>query len=285
MKTTPSTPPWLTHSLQIGLGLVAIVALGYVLAPFIPLGQDWRATFHGLNLQWPYAHNATAIRAAAFFNPPWLVLFIPHSQLDMAWGNAINFLLNLIVPMLVIARMGGGYRAMVLVFFSPFYMQTVAVNNVDWVPLLAFLVPPQLALLCLACKPQAVGGAALIILRQSVREKRWSVWWVPLVGVALSLLIWPGWPLALLAPDMDAAFNISPFPVLVPLGLWLLWRAWQEDDMVIAASATPLLVPFVTLYSLTTLMTVLVCRYPRMAFIVWVVGWLHAGIVVRQFLF
>jgi hypothetical protein len=266
------------HKAGIVLGLLggtlALAAAAYALRGLLPIGVDWREIYAGLSFWWPYA-------AADFFNPPWLLVLLPHAWLPLSWGNALNFLLNVAVPCAVIFKFKGGWKAIALVFTSPFYIQLIATNNVDWVPLLAFLVPAQWSLPLLLTKPQAVGGAALVYLRRSRGRAL-----LPALGViGFSAILWPGWWTALRLPPLDAAFNIAPFPLLAPLGLYALYRAWHSDDETLAAAATPLLVPYVAPYALTATMTVLSCRHPRLAAIIWLVMWWHVGIAVRVMLF
>jgi hypothetical protein len=259
----------------------ALFVVGYALRDLLPAGVDWRNIYAGLSFWHPYEHNLTADPNAGFYNPPWLLVLLPHARLELGWGNAVNFLLNLLVPFAVIVKFKGGWKAVALVFTSPFYLQLVATNNVDWVPLLAFLAPAQWSLPFLMCKPQAVGGAALIYLKRT----RGRAALPALAVLALAALLWPGWWWALSGLPLDVVINIAPFPLLVPLGLYALYRAWHADDETLAAAATPLLVPYIAPYAMTATMTVLAARHPRLAGIVWLVMWWHVGIVVRTMLF
>lgn len=272
--------------------LLAFVAVVVAIRDVIPVGDDWRDVFHGLPLMQPYAYNDTRPPWSRISYPPWIMLLLPHAQLDMRTGNAINFLLNLIVPMAVAVRLtrlnaaeSEGrtrlYATLFLTFTSPFYLQLVATNNVEWIPLLAFLVPKVLSGLFLACKPQAVGGALVIFVK---RTRGLAL--IPLLSlVALSFGLWPGWLSEITSPPLDVAINIAPFPLLVPLGVYLLWHAWKADDEVLAASATPFLVPYMTPYAATANMVLIAARYQKIALIVWIVMWVHVGIGVRQALF
>jgi hypothetical protein len=253
---------------------LSLLLVAYILRDLLPVGVDWRDIYSPLSFWQPFAD-------ADFYNPPWLLVLIPHAWLPMRWGNALNALLNILVPCAVIIKLKGGWRAVALVFTSPFYFQLIATNNVDWVPLLAFLVPAQWSLPFLLCKPQAIGGAALLF----VRRTRGLALLPALAVFGFAAILWPAWWTALRVPPLDVVINVAPFPLLVPLGLYALYRAWQTDDETLAAAATPLLVPYVAPYALTATMTVLAARHPRLAAIVWVVMWWQVGIVVRQMLF
>lgn len=268
------------------IALIAATLLGLTWAAqgIIPIGEDWRETFSRLSVRWPYEHNASATPAHKFYGVPWTMLLLPHALLPLELGNAINFLLNLTVPLAVIAKLKGGYRAMVIVYLSPFYFQVVAVNNIDWVPLLAFLMPASFAPILFSIKPQSLGGALLIFTKQAWQRWRWrgALIFAPLaLLLTASVFVWPGWWHAVGAPPLDANINAAPFPVLVPFGLWLMYRAWKEDDAIMAACATPFLVPYMTPYAATATMTVLACKHPRAAFAAWIATWVVAGVAIR----
>ena len=81
---------------------------------------------------------------------------------------------------------------------------------------------------------------------------------------------------------MDAVVNIAPFPLMIPLGLYLLWRAWKEDDEVLAASATPFLVPYMTFYAASANMVLIASRYQKIAWFIWLGMWAIVGVAVRS---
>lgn len=278
--------------LTVAIVLLVLGGIVVALRNVVPLGADWQLVFHGLPIQNPYAFNETRPPYARVSYPPWAILFIPHAQLAIHTGNIINYLLNLIVPMAVAVRLTGTlapeserrkrlYIALFLIFSSPFFLQLMATNNVDWIPLLAFLAPETLSGIILTCKPQAVGGAYLIFVKRTR-----GIALIPLaIVIALSFVIWPGWTGQIRMPDMDAAVNVAPFPLMIPLGLYLLWRGWREDDEVLAASATPFLVPYMTPYAATANMVLLAARYQKIAFVIWIVMWVLVGVSVRGVLF
>ena len=272
----------------IPLTILGLLLVAVALRRFIPIGDDWRNVFHGLPILHPYIYNAIRDPWAKVSYPPWIMLLLPHTQLDISIGNAINFFLNLIIPMAVIAKMtrpqstGYGYRkhvytAIFLTYTSPFYLQLLATNNVEWIPLLAFLVPETFAGVFLVCKPQAIGGALLIFIKRT----RGLVLMPILVLVVLSFFVWPGWLSEIRMPSMDAVVNIAPFPLMIPLGLYLLWRAWKEDDEVLAASATPFLVPYMTFYAASANMVLIASRYQKIAWFIWLAAWALVGVAVR----
>jgi hypothetical protein len=268
-----------TAGKRTGVVLLLAASLGIIwfLAPVLPLGDDWRLTFSQLNFWKPFEHQGIGYGVR---NPPWILLLLPYAWLPAHLGNAINFLLNILVSIAVIHRLRGGYWALGLVFLSPFFFQLMATNNIDWIPLAAFLAPESLGIVLLSCKPQAVAGAALIWIHQAWRSGpiRLALLFLPLaVLAAASLFLWPNWPIDLLnvqrAFPQTSSINWSIFPFAIPLGIWLLWRAWRTDDPFLAAIATPCLVTYISPYSFTVTFVLLACRHRREAMLIWLCAW------------
>ncbi len=267
--------------------LVAFVLIGH---SYLFLGEDWKKTLGILDFLHPYAQNKTLGIHHAFFGVPWTLFFIPHMFLPMSYSNAINMLLNIIVPMLVIAKYKGNYKTIAMVFLSPLFWLTLAVNNIDWIPLLAFLLPPHLMAIPLSVKPQSLGAMYLIILKREYEKNKLKgigLLLIPLIVVVIiSTVIWPTWFIDIQQKlPINVDINISPFPVLVPVGLWLLHRAYKNDDLILAACATPFLVPFIGVYSISSTATVLCCKSRRMGFVVFVAQWVIYGVEIRRLLF
>ena len=258
------------------LSLVAgLVFIGLV--NFYPVGVDWKASYytplHGHFLD-PYEHSN-------FEGLPLLLLMVPHALLSLKVGNAINLMVHFAVLATLIWVKKGGWQALVLTFTSPLFLDLVRTNNVDWVPALAFLLPPMWGLPLLAAKPQTVGGAALIWRK---REKFSPKMLLPLIGlVVLSLVIWGFWPTEVGLSDVrNQAWNFAPWPLGIPLGIYLLYKGYQLNDEVVAAAATPLLVPYFAPYSLVPLMALLSCKYPKMAFYIYCTFWFYFVIEARR---
>lgn len=246
--------------LIFGLLLVSLVR-------YYPLAVDWDYTFANTPHHWrdPYA-------IPTFTSPPWLVMLLPHAWLPVAWGNAINLCLNILLIALVIRRFHGGWQLMLLVYTSPPFLDLVRTNNVDWIPLLALLLPPMWGLPLLALKPQSLSGVAVIWWKRSTQRIRLLIPLLVIIG--LSLLIWGMWPLKIQSLG-HVMWNFAPWPFAIPLGAFMLYRAYRTDDEFLAAAATPFLVPYIAPYSIAGLLAFAGCRYRREAFFVYVAFWVY----------
>lgn len=251
-----------------------VILLVVVLKELYPIGVDWGATYSQIPDHWrnPY-------EIPTFTSPPWIMFLLPHAWLPVEWGNAINLLLNISLIVAVVIHFSGGWRLMLLVFTSPPFIDLVRTNNVDWIAMLALLIPATWGLPLLAAKPQALGGVSMIWWKRSSNKIRFIL---PLVAVViLSFLMWGLWPLQL-KPVQESVWNFAPWPYLIPLGLYMLYRAYRSDNAFLAAAATPFLVPYIAPYSLAGLMAFSGSKYRREVLIVYIAFWVYLIVESRR---
>lgn len=261
--------------LVLPLAAALLGFLLYFLQLYYPVGVDWQYNFNPLSENWrdPYA-------LPTFTSPPWVVALVPHAWLPLAWGNAVNLLLNVGVLLALLRRFRGGWQGILLVFTSPVFFDLARTNNVEWIPALAFLLPAQWGLPLLAVKPQVLGAAAL------VWWKRNGYGWRTLAPlgtvVLLSFAVWGWWPAELGLLPHAQGWNFAPWPFGIPLGGFMLWRAYHAEDELLAAAATPFLVPYFAPYSLVPLLALLSGKYRREAFFVYVGLWIYVILEARR---
>lgn len=237
-----------------------------------PLGVDWEYTFSQVLPNWldPY-------QIPTFANPPWVFLFLPHSALPINWSNAINFLLNVSLLIVVAHHFGGNWRTYLLIFTNPFFFDLARTNNVEWIVLWSLLLPPAYGLPLLLIKPQNFGAIALIWFKRH----GWPMLLPTFLILSISFVIWGFWPMRGSLP-FSVAWNFSTWPLGIPLGLYMLFRAYKEDNEFIAAAATPFLVPYIAPYSLVTLFALLGGKYKRETFFAYVAIWTYFVIQLRR---
>ncbi len=257
--------------------LLLSAAAVLVLSVVYPVGVDWHYTFGRL---WQHWDNPYEVRGLA--NPAWVMLYLPHSALPPRVGNAVNLLLNILIPALIVFKYWGKDGAkvtiplLVMLYTFPPFLDLVRTNNIEWIPLLALLLPDEWLIATLAVKPQSIGGAALI--RWKKRGFNWRLL-IPVGGLfVVSVMLWGAWFLHIDWQTVSiphAAANFSPFPYFVPLGLWMLWKAYRTENEVLGGVATPLLVPYFAGYGMFPILVLLSTRYRREAFYLWVGLWLY----------
>lgn len=244
------------------------------LAAYYPPGVDWVETFSQVWRQWrdPYA-------IPTFANPPWIFALLPHAILPLAWGNAINFGLNVAALVAISRRYGGDGLTLALVFTSPPFFDLARTNNVEWIPMLALLLPPSFGLPLLVLKPHTLGGIVLIWWKRATNR---LLLLLPLAAVvALSFVIWGFWPGRMWSPQ-QTMWNFAPWPLGLPLAAYLLYRAYQADDVIMAAAATPFLTPYIAPYSIAALMALGGGRYRRELIFVYVAFWTYFVVEARR---
>jgi hypothetical protein len=252
-------------------GMLALAVLWWVM----PVGVDWEFTFSQIPKIWrdPY-------QLWLFTNPPWIMALLPHAWLPLRLGNALNFLLNIFLIIGAGRAAGGGRMALALTLTSPVFFDLARTNNVDWIPLLGFVIGPAWGLPLLAAKPQALGGAAVVWVAEAFRRRAWRVF-LPLAAVLAVSLAWGFWPAHLNVPK-DVMWNFAPWPWGLPLGGWLLYRAIKTNDPFLGAASTPFLVPYLAPYSAAGLFGIAAARWPRVAQVIWVALWMYLIISVRR---
>jgi len=256
------------------LGISVALTLA-VLWRVMPVGVDWEYTFSQIPAIWrnPY-------QLWLFTNPPWIMALLPHAWLPLRLGNAVNILLNIGLIIVAVRAAGGGRMALALTLTSPVFFDLARTNNVDWIPLLGFVIGPMWGLPLLAAKPQALGGAAVVWVADAFRRRAWRIF-LPLLAVVAISFAWGFWPAHLNVPK-DVMWNFAPWPWGLPLGAWLLYRAIKNNDPYLGAASTPFLVPYLAPYSAAGLFGLAAARWPRVAQVIWVALWMYLIVSIRR---
>ena len=261
-------------AISIALGVALCILLSAVILYSAPVGVDWGGTYSRL---WQNVRDPYAIKS--FLNPPWTLIFLPHAILDVKIGNAINLSLNIVLPMAVIKKLGGDWKSMLLVFTSPVFFDLMRVNNIEWIPMLVFFLPREFGIIALLVKPQIFGGMILIWLK----KPEYRALYLAIIAILFSssMFVFYRWFLRLNYP-VNAPFDFSAFPLLVPVGLYMLWQAWQRNDDILAGLATPMLVPYIAPYSFVPYLAVLACKHKREAIVIYLILWAWVVIETRR---
>lgn len=259
---------------------VAVVATTWALTVFYaqPLGAgiDWKFTYVQAAENWrdPYVIPGLADREQPFTNPPWVLALLPHAfLLPENVGAAVNSLITVVVILLVIRRFGGNWQTAAMTFTSMPFFDLMLKSNVDWITMVALLVPPMWGLPLLVIKPHSIGAVALIWWKR--QGFSWRMFVPSAVIGVLSLLVWGLWFTRVGLPWNVAAWNFAPFPYFIPLGLYMLYRGYRSDDAFLAAAATPFLTPYIATYSVTAIFAFTGSKYRREMFIVWCAYWIY----------
>lgn len=251
MNALRSWPAWRTI---IVLGLTVAALTGAAL--FLPPGIDWHGTFRPAALAvLRGASPYTATPEAPYAGAPWgLWLLLPFAVLPEPLGRALVFTAGLLAFAYTAVRLGARPLGVGLFLVSPPVMHCLLNSNVDWMPLLGFVLPPPLGLFLAAVKPQVGFTVALWWLVEAWRiggpRQVLRVFGPAGAALALSILIYGWWPLnGLTIMQLSTGWNASLWPMSIPVGLGLLWTALRKRDQRYAMGAAPCLSPYVLFHA------------------------------------
>ena len=235
-------------------------------------GSDWSNIYVAIRQWWvaPSEHAWPVL--------PWAAILL--SPLGGASGRIATTLTNSLSVLLLaklIRRFGGPEWMVVFVLLTPPGFWELTLGQIDVLVLSGLLFFNGLDPLIYLLKPQVAFGVLLPRLRRAG-----ITYLLPLVGmVCISLVVWWGWPVSVWIHSRHLCdnCNASLWPYGIPLGAALLWFAWKTGDDRLGLAASPLLFPYVGLYSYLGLLAVVAARWPKWTIIVWVTVYLLFGVV------
>jgi hypothetical protein len=197
---------------------------------------------------------------------PWAaVLTLPLSFLPFRLALAILQSCNVLALHLLAGR---SLWKTALVCTSTVGMTQISTGNLDAIAALGTLLPGAGALMLLAMKPQTAGLASLpILLRDG-----WKHALLPSFVVLLATLHWSEW-LYRATLASQGGWNWSIFPWGLFLAIPLVIRACQRRDPILAAVATPLASPYITLTATAPILALVFRRWPYLGGLLWLASW------------
>ncbi len=236
--------------LALGLMLVGLVALGSL---YLPEGIDWHFVYRPAALS--VLSGKSPYGPFNFYAAPWaLVPLIPLAVLPERVGRAVLFVLALGVYAYVGYRLGAKRLALAAFLLSPPVLHGLLNSNVEWLPLLGYVLPPPIGLFLVAIKPQIGLGAAVFWLVEAWRRGRARevvrVFWPFSLALLVSFVLYGPWPLRFRDTLIQTeSYNASLWPSTIPIGLALLVAALRRRDLRFAMAASPCLSPYVLLHA------------------------------------
>lgn len=250
------------------LGTVFVIAVIAVVALVPPaLGIDWRQTYRPASvaiLQGRNPYDVSVAPDAPFFAAPWgLLPLLPIALLPVELGRAVIMVGGLFVFAYTAKKLGATPIAMIAFLLSPPVMHCIVNANVEWLPLLGFVLPPPIGLFFIAVKPQtgfAVGVFWLVEAWRTGRTRQVVRTFAPISAAFLiSFVLYGIWPLRLgTVLTYGSGFNSSLWPLSLPIGLALLVTSIQKRQMAYAMPASPCLSSYVLFHSWSSAMAALI---------------------------
>jgi hypothetical protein len=237
------------------LGMIFITFAWLAFCQTIPwyTETDWTPIRRGigeiLKGQNPYSVDVN------FFNPPWVAfLLAPLVVLPEGIGGQLNTLVGFFVFIYVAYRLKSSAFTTLIFILSPPVIVSLAFSNIDWIPALGLVLPPQIGLFLILTKPQIGVGVSIYWLMEAYQTGGISKvlkTFVPItVAFLLSFAIYGLYPLQAIRLT-DIWWNSSMWPASIPLGLALLVYALRNRRFGLAIISGTLLAQYVSFNSWT----------------------------------
>lgn len=241
--------------LVLAIALPIVIWLG---AERLPTGIDWTDTFYpAIRAVWQ-GHSPYDV-VPSFFMAPWALLpMLPLAWLPESIGRVVMLLAGLAVYAIVAHRLSHGHIWSVIVFLlSPLVLDGLYNGNVDYLPILGFILPPQIGLFFVVLKPHIGLGVALFWLVEAWRDggtmRVVRVFGPVAVAFGVSFVIFGLWPLRFSQLlGVSGSWNSSLWPMSLPVGLALLAAAFRSRKIQPAMAAAPCLSPYLVMHSWVT---------------------------------
>lgn len=217
------------------------------------------------------------------YEPFWTyILLAPFALLPFWVGRILLFLVSMVAFTVSAVKMGASKFQLVLFLFSSSVFGGLYMGNIDFLVTLGLWMPPQIGLFFVLMKPQIGVGIAIYWMYMAWKEG--GVWEVvrifaPVSGAyLLSFFMYGFWPKYLFNMPNNP-WNFGIFPYLVPIGLFLIYKALQQKNKRLAGMSGPLIAPYVTTYNFAIMLLSLFDR-PALFLAAWIVLWLKIFIPV-----
>lgn len=232
----------------------------YAIMQLVPsgLGIDWRLTYRPAAVAFLHGKNPydTEISPdAPFFAAPWgLLPLLPLALLPVEIGRAFLMVMGLAAFGAAGYRAGAKPYTVALFLLSPPVVQTILNTNIEWIPILGFVMPPTLGLFFVTVKPQTGFAVGLWWMFEAWRKGGIAQVIRTFAPVTIAYLIsfafYGFWPLGMFnVLNYGRDFNASLWPQSIPIGLVLLVASIQKQDVRYAMPASPCLSPYVLFHT------------------------------------
>jgi hypothetical protein len=268
------------------LGFLVILLLVGLVA-WLPPAIDWSSTYRPaaqaiLHLRNPY--QMPEYQTTPFVAAPWGVIpLLPMAIFPEPVGRVLLFVVSLAALMYASWKLGATPLGSGAFLFSPPVVHCLLNGNIEWIPILGFVLPPRFGLFLVSVKPQTGFAIALFWLYEAWVTGGWRrvvhIFWPISVTIAASFLLFGLWPLSSTSAfSIAQGFNASLWPLSIPIGLALIVTSIRKRKANFAMGASPFLSPYVLFHSWSG---ALVALSPLTAEMVTVVFGLWLVIILR----
>jgi hypothetical protein len=236
--------------------IVLLAAIAFILLTFFfyqinGVGFEWGKIYRPATLELISARSPYSF--GLLLTPPWLLIpLIPLALLPEKLGSALLCSIGLAAFSTLGIKMGA--KPITLAFIILSYPVSLCLyrGQIDWLPLLGFLLPPQYGLFLVTAKPQLGVAIAIFWLVEAWRKgglrQAVKVFAPVCLAYLLSFVIYGFWPLEN-SFNIQDPLQVSLWPYSIPIGLAFLFLAIRSRKANLSMAASPFLSPYVQAYS------------------------------------
>lgn len=221
------------------------------------LGSDWPTYFQ------PAAEAVLEGRSPytvdGFVSPPWTAWVLVPLVWVPGWMMALAPIVTLIGLMIYSRK----YWTLPIVGISLSLWIAVLYGNIDWIVfVVVWLVGGWIGPIFSAMKPQVGFFAIVADLKNAGTWRNRILLLLPVTAFTIIFtLIYPNW-ISIMLGHRDVEWNISPFPYLVPVGLFLVYWTWRTGERFWGVMATMCLAPYYSLLGVVFTLYIIAERHP-----------------------
>lgn len=248
---------------KLALLSLLIAATLPMLYLYLPIGLDWHNAYRPAALSMLHGESPYGMSefGQAFYNAPWaLIPFLPFAVMPYQIGRVGVFIMGLIGFTIIAYKLKAPPISFLIFLTSAAVIGCLNNGNLDWLPMLGFILPARWGLIFAAMKPQIGIGAGIYWLFESYQEGGIRAVFKTFAPVSVLLLLsfwlYGFWFLEFSRLENNLN-NMSLFPYSVPIGLYLVWASIKTRDLRPAMASSPLLAPYVTQFSYVAILAAL----------------------------
>ena len=184
---------------------------------------------------------------------PWALLpIVPLGLLPEHIGRGAFFIASILGYSYFAMRIGANRFTLPAFLLSPPVIHCLLNANIDWLPLLGFVLPPPVGIFFLFIKPQIGIGGVLFFLYTSWKrgglKETVRVFAPVTIALLISFLIFGLWPLGF-SQALSYSWNASLWPLSIPIALCLMVLAFRRSEIRFSLAASPFMSPYVLFHS------------------------------------
>jgi hypothetical protein len=235
--------------------IVSLVALGFAVYLYLPLGIDWSNSYRPAVLA--FISGKSPYEEAIYFNPPWaLIPLIPLAILPERIGYSLVFLCGICFVGYLAYELGAKPVTFIGILFSYPVLFMASYGQIDWLAMLGVLMPPQIGLFFVLMKPQiglAISLYWLVEIYKSAGLASAIRTFLPVVlAFIVSFALYGFWPTYIKHVNVFTTnVNASLWPYSIPIGVTCLIAALRTRRLNLAMISSPFLFPYVAAHGWT----------------------------------